>query len=266
MSAPAFATLASREWRPADPAAARQAPVIVLVHGIVGWSRTWWRVAPVLVERGWRVIAVDQRGHGASPRIDGAATVRDLAADLAAMIAALGLGSVDAIIGHSLGAAATLELAYERPEIARRIVLEDPPGQTRSDDGEFQANLEREVWAARTRFADEVQRELAENPTWHPEDARQNVEGRAVCDIGGILASLRANTGVRAPELAPLLHRPALYLVADGDRSALGEHREPLLRSLPAQAAAVEFACGHTIHRDRFDDYMATLLRWLDER
>jgi pimeloyl-ACP methyl ester carboxylesterase len=266
MPTPAVASLASREWRPGDPAAAGQAPVIVLVHGIVGWSRTWWRVAPVLVERGWRVIAVDQRGHGASPRIEGVATVRDLAADLAATIDALGPRSVDGIIGHSLGAAATMELAYERPEIARRIVLEDPPGQTRADDVEFQATLEREVWAARTRFADEVRREMAENPTWHPEDARQNVEGRAICDIDGILASLRADTGVRAPELAPLLRGPALYLVADDEHSALGEHREPLLRSLPAQAMAVEFACGHTIHRDRFDDYVATVLRWLEGR
>ena len=265
MPPPAVATLASREWRATDPAAARRAPVIVLVHGIVGWSRTWWRVAPALVERGWRVVAIDQRGHGASPRIDGVASVGDLAADLAASIDALG-ASVDAIVGHSLGAAVTMELAHGRPGIARRIVLEDPPGQTRSDDVEFQANLEREVWAARTRPADEVQREIAENPTWHPEDARQNVEGRAVCDVDGIIASLRANTGVRAPELAPLLRVPALYLVADDARSALGEHRERLLRSLPAQAAAVEFACGHTIHRDRFDDYMASVLGWLEAR
>ncbi len=39
---------------------------------------------------------------------------------------------------------------------------------------------------------------FAENPRWLEEDARQDVEGRVRCDLEGILASLRANTGVRA--------------------------------------------------------------------
>ena len=255
--------LATHEWQPGTDARVA-APVAVLVHGITGWWRTWWRVGPALAERGWRVVAVDLRGHGESPPIAGVATAESLAADVAAAIEAVAAAPVDAIIGHSLGAAVAMEVLHRRPEIARRAVLEDPPGQTRADDLEFQATLERETHAARTGLEAEVRRELAENPAWLPEDARQNVEGRAMCDRDGILASLRSNTGVRAIELAPMLRVSALYLIADVERSALGAARARLIRSLPAEAEAVELASGHTIHRDRFDTYVAEVLRWLE--
>jgi pimeloyl-ACP methyl ester carboxylesterase len=261
--------LAMHEWAATGtdagagaPVAVAGAPVAVAVHGITGWWRTWWRVAPALADHGWRVVAVDLRGHGASAPIDGVATAESLAADLEATLTSLGPG-VDALIAHSLGAAVAMELAHRRPELARRLVLEDPPGQTRADDVEFQANLEREVLAARRDPDAEVRRELRENPAWLEEDVRQNVQGRALCDLDGILASLRSNTGVRPTELAPNLPVPALYLVADAERSALGAMRAQLLGSLPPQAEAVEVDSGHTIHRDRFDVYLSQVVRWL---
>jgi pimeloyl-ACP methyl ester carboxylesterase len=257
-------TLATHEWPPARTEARAGAPIAVLVHGITGWWRTWWRVGPALADRGWRVIGIDLRGHGASPPIEGVATAASLAADIVATLHGLGLGSVDALIGHSLGAAAAMEVLDREPGLARRAVLEDPPGQTRADDHEFQANLEGEVLAARRDPEAEVRRELAENPAWLPEDARQNVEGRALCDLDGILASLRANTGVRAPALASMLRVPALYLLADEERSALGAERAVLTRSLPSGSEAVELDSGHTIHRDRFDAYLSQVGRWLE--
>jgi hypothetical protein len=156
-----------------------------------------------------------------------------------------------------------MELAHRDPGFARRVVLEDSPGQTRADDVAYQAHLEREVLAARADAEAEVRRALAENPAWLPEDARQDVEGRARCDLDGILASLRADTGVRAPVLAPLLRIPALYLVAAADRSALGGQRAALLASLPPSAAAIEFDTGHVIHRDAFDAYLAAIDHWV---
>jgi len=256
--------LATNEWRPLRTDADAPAPVAVLVHGITGWWRTWWRVGPALADRGWRVIALDLRGHGSSPPIDGVATAESLAADVGATIDKLAVPPADVLIGHSLGAAVAMELAHRRPEIARRLVLEDPPGQTRADDVEFQENLEREVRAARRDPEAEVRRELAENPTWLAEDARQNVEGRAMCDVDGILASLRANTGVRPAELAPSLRMPALYLIADEQRSALGTERARLIGSLPPGSEAIELDSGHTIHRDRFDAYLSEIGRWLE--
>ena len=255
--------LASHEWLPSRTDAGAPAPVAVLVHGITGWWRTWWRVAPALADRGWRVIALDQRGHGTSPPIDRIATADTLAADIGATVNALGVAPVDLLVGHSLGAAVCMELVHRRPGIARRLVIEDPPGQDRADDLAFQQNLEREVRAARTDVDSEVRRALAENPTWLEEDARQDVEGKAACDLEGILASLRSGTGLRVVDLAPTIRIPTLYLLATEDRSALGSRRSDLIDSLPKSASVLEVDCGHTVHRDRFEEYVSALLEWL---
>lgn len=42
--------------------------VAVLLHGMMGSAESWHRVVPLLVERGFRVLALDLPGHGLSPR------------------------------------------------------------------------------------------------------------------------------------------------------------------------------------------------------
>ena len=194
--------LATHEW-PAEGADG-SAPTVVLVHGVTGWWRTWWRVGPALASAGWHVVAVDLRGHGHSPRIDGYATVGQLAADVGALIEGMG-GHVDALIGHSLGGAVAAELAFLRPELIGRLVLEDPPSVVRADDVDWQENLERELLAAVDDPEGEVARELAENPSWLEEDARQDVEGKQLADRPGLMASFRRHTGARVLEVAPQL-------------------------------------------------------------
>jgi pimeloyl-ACP methyl ester carboxylesterase len=254
--------LATHEWGPTDADAA-DAPVAVLVHGVTGWHRTWWRVGPALAERGWRAVAVDQRGHGRSPRIQGFTTIGELAADLAAAIERIG-APVDALIGHSLGAAVSAELAFLRPTLVRRLVLEDPPSVTRADDTEWHAQLEREHHAAKADPDGEFARELAENPAWLEEDARQDVEGKQLADIDGLLATFRRDTGARILEIAPRLAVPALYLLAAEGRSVLqGPARRQLVDTLPDNARIVVADAGHTVHRDRFDEYLETVLAWI---
>jgi pimeloyl-ACP methyl ester carboxylesterase len=259
---PAPVMLATHEWPPARTDLGAAVPVAVLVHGITGWWRTWWRVAPALADRGWRVIAIDQRGHGESPPIDGIATAESLAADLARTLEGVGVAPVDLLVGHSLGAAVCIEFVVGTPGLARRLVAEDPSGQDRMTDFAYQATLEREVLAARSDPESEVRRELAANPGWLEEDARQNVEGRAACDLEGILASLRSGTGLRVIDLAPKLEVPTLYVLADEQRSALGSRRPALIDALPDNASLVEMDSGHTVHRDRFDAYLSALLTW----
>ena len=262
---PAPTMLATHEWPSAPTDTGAPAPVAALVHGITGWWRTWWRVGPALADRGWRVIGVDQRGHGGSPPIDGVATAESLAADLGFTLDGLGAATVDLLVGHSLGAAVCMELVAARPQIARRLVSEDPPGQDRRDDLGYQADLEREVRAARSDPEFEVRRQMARNPDWLEEDARQDVEAKAACDLEGILASLRGGTGLRVIELVPQLEVPTLYVLADEERSALGARRSALVGALPRGGTLVEIDSGHTVHRDRFDAYLAALTAWLGD-
>jgi pimeloyl-ACP methyl ester carboxylesterase len=252
--------LAVEVW---NPATTGPAPTAMLVHGVTGWYRTWWRVAPALAARGWRVLAVDQRGHGRSPRIAGAATIEDLADDLAQVIGERSGGTVDLLVGHSLGAVVSMWLANRDPSVARRLVLEDPPSLDRSGDTEFLTRLRAEILAARERPDDEIRRELTENPGWTEEDVRQNVEGRALADDAGIVASLQRPRGFQVAELAGEMRIPVLYLLADESRSVLvGPARERLRANLPPGSRLEVVDAGHTIHRDRFEEYLAAVLAW----
>ena len=238
----------------------------VLVHGMNGWHRTWWRVGPALAGRGWRVLAVDQRGHGRSPRTGQAASLDDVAEDLAAAIERNAMPPIDLLVGHSLGAAVSLWLVHLRPDIARRLVAEDPPSIDRSADEEFFAKVRADIAAAREHPQEELRREIAENPRWMEEDARQDVEGRAMADADGIVASLRWPRPFRVVDLAPQLQTPTLFILADPQRSVmLPEARTALPGRLPAHSRVIEMDAGHAVHRDRFDEYLAAILAWADQ-
>jgi N-formylmaleamate deformylase len=189
-------------------------------------------------------------------------TVRDLAADLATVIEELG-GRADLLIGHSLGAAVAIELAVARPRLVSRLVLEDPPALSRAGDDAWLANLERECVAAKHDPEGEVARTLAQNPAWLEEDARQDVEGKQFADVSGLVASFRADIGTRVLELVPQVAVPTLLLLADEGRSAFpAAARQGLVGRMPAGASQVVVDAGHTIHRDRCDEYISTIREW----
>ena len=251
--------LDTHQW-PDDGAA--DAPLAVLVHGITGWWKTWWRVGPALADRGWRVVAVDLRGHGTSPRFHGRATVSDLADDVSAVIESSG-AAANLLVGHSLGGAVSAEVAARHPDLVEHLVLEDPPAISRVGDGDWLARLDREIRAAVAEPEAEFARQRAENPDWLDEDVRQDVEGRALTDREGVLAYIARPNGARVPELAPHLPMPTLYLLAAEDRSVyVGDARRRLVAELPRHAILREFDCGHVLHRDRFDRYVTTILDW----
>ncbi|MBW2372664.1 MAG: alpha/beta hydrolase [Deltaproteobacteria bacterium] len=111
--------LAYFEWRP--ELRGREAPIL-LVHATGFHARCWDPVIRRLGER--HVIAVDQRGHGRSQKIE-ITHWKDLGQDLAAFVEALDLRDVLGV-GHSMGAHAMVDAAATRPGRFRRLVLIDP--------------------------------------------------------------------------------------------------------------------------------------------
>ncbi|RSS52198.1 alpha/beta fold hydrolase [Streptomyces sp. WAC06614] len=97
------------------------APLLAL-HGHFHNGRTWDRLAAGLGP-GWRLITLDQRGHGASDRA--AQYDREgYLADAAALLERLGVGPA-VVLGHSLGGVNAYQLAARRPDLVRGLVVED---------------------------------------------------------------------------------------------------------------------------------------------
>src|SRR4029077_14360720 len=94
---------------------------ILLIHGLADDHRAWRRALPDLMLR-HRVLMYDLRGHGATSlgRPDG--TLRQLGADLAAVMEATGVDGAH-IAGFSLGGTIAMRMAIDRPARVRGLVL-----------------------------------------------------------------------------------------------------------------------------------------------
>lgn len=95
-------------------------PLVVLAHGM-GDSREAYRfLAPMLVEAGYRVAAVDLRGCGESS-VDWPSWSRtDIAGDLVALVRHLGGPAV--LVGHSIAGGAATIAAATAPELVTALV------------------------------------------------------------------------------------------------------------------------------------------------
>jgi pimeloyl-ACP methyl ester carboxylesterase len=263
------ALLATRAWGDgADPSR----PLAVLVHGVTSSSRTWWRVGPALAERGFRVLAVDLRGHGASPRPVAGLAAADLAADVAETVAdAAGASGPDPapppvalLVGHSLGALVALELVAARPGFARRLLLEDPPGPSSVDWAGLAASME----ADSRRAVDDpraLRRDLqAENPAWPPGEAERRVADLADCNAPALAAVLRPGVPFDLAGLLAAARLPVLLLLAEEavGSSIVGVDRKAAIAAVGDSATRV-LPAGHSLHREALDAWLRELDAWL---
>lgn len=99
-------------------------PAVLFVHGSGGHHAAWWQQVTALRDD-YTVITMDLRGFGCS-RWDGdhdsAAFPGDIIAVLDAVAAAGGPGRA-VLVGQSIGAAAALRAALDRPDRASGVVL-----------------------------------------------------------------------------------------------------------------------------------------------
>jgi pimeloyl-ACP methyl ester carboxylesterase len=100
------------------------APPVVLLHGITGHARTWDDEARLLAER-YRVLVLDQRGHGDSdPAPDGDYSDDALLGDLTAFADALRLRR-STLVALSLGGRVAINVAGRHPTRVERLMIVD---------------------------------------------------------------------------------------------------------------------------------------------
>ncbi len=104
--------------RPAEPTP------FLLVHGLSSNARLWDEVAEALADAGHPCWSVDLRGHGESDAPESGYDTGTAAADLAAVITALGLRR-PVVVGQSWGGNVVVRLAAKRPELPGALGLVD---------------------------------------------------------------------------------------------------------------------------------------------
>ncbi|WP_084523058.1 alpha/beta fold hydrolase [Nocardia inohanensis] len=234
-------------YRDSGAAAGHSEPPVVLVHGMGGDGHTWDRFAAQLVRRGRRVIIPDLRGHGRSAHTD-SYLFPEFGADVLRLCERLELARVD-LVGHSLGGYAVSWVAMQRPELVRRLVIEEQPLPLRSGDEQvaFTRRLPSvpELWHATTSLLR------------HP---------RAVWAFdrsmtGTALEQFRKPYPEWWEGLAEIA-APTLFL-RGGPGGMVDPEKLDHLRIAVPDCTVRAFTCGHSIHRDRYPEFEAAVLPFL---
>lgn len=266
-------------WEFTDPPKGRadeaSAPGVLLLHGLMGRATHWAAQARWLSER-YRVVGLDQRGHGRSEKpADGPYTRDAYVDDVESAVEQLGLGPVT-LVGHAMGALTAWQFAAKRPDLVRALVVCDmrasAPGAAtqREWSGWFDswplpfATLadvrkwfgEDDPWVerpnpARGEFFAEVMAEGDDG--WRPVfSRRQMLESRATWVLDAHWEELAQ---VRCPTL-----------VLRGIDGQLGRaEAQEMVRVLPLGQYAEIPDAGHLAHYDRPDAWRAAVEPFLDQ-
>ena len=103
------------------------APLAVFLHGFPDFWYSWREQMAALEDR-FRVAALDMRGYNLSDKPKGVENyaMAHLVADVAAVIAAEGAENA-IVVGHDWGGAVAWNVAMERPELVRLLVILNLP-------------------------------------------------------------------------------------------------------------------------------------------
>jgi pimeloyl-ACP methyl ester carboxylesterase len=106
--------------------AAGEGEPVVLVHGLSGSTRWWFRNVRAIAQR-HRIYLVDLPGFGTMRSLRRRFVLAETATWLSEWMEAAGLERAH-LVGHSMGGYASVRLAASRPELVRRLVLVAPAG------------------------------------------------------------------------------------------------------------------------------------------
>lgn len=152
------------------------APPLIVLHGIMGHAREWDTLVEALAPS-FRVLTVDQRGHGRSSWADEYSAAA-MAGDLVALADAFGLERTH-VLAHSMGGMVTMVAAAAHPDRFDRLVLVDVGPDSPAVPGAveelvaFLGMLDRSSYAHPQEAVDEW---LAGDPYARPELVQHYVE------------------------------------------------------------------------------------------
>lgn len=242
---------------------------VILLHEAMAMSASWWRIGPSLATRGWKVSAPDLAGHGRMPALS---RPLDLGALVRGVVDRL-RGQADVLVGHGLGAVVALHIAGRYPDVARAVVVEDPPGSNLAEGNGFLTAAAGDSALVRSDRDQVTQRERDAHPGWADEDIACAIDGVLTADVPAILAGLRGSKltwDIR--HLLSYTRVPVLVLAAPDDRagttwsnlSALSTaDRKTIQARLPAHHFVV-LDGGHFLHRDAPHEWLEAFSEFTD--
>jgi pimeloyl-ACP methyl ester carboxylesterase len=260
-----------REWGKTD------APPLVLLHGLRGFSGTWRALAAALAGQ-FRLVAFDQRGRGESDWDPGRNYYTDAyLSDLESVVDQLGLARFG-LIGHSMGGTTSYVYAARHPERLAALVIEDiAPGSSASGAGAERIVREMQgmpsgfaSWAEARQYWRALRPSLSDAAIEQRvvESLREQPDGRIGWryDADGIRQTRVAPDPDRLVDLWPVVERIRTpTLVIRGERSDFSPASTvtQMCAANPNIRAVSVAAAGHYVHDDAPEEFVARVRDFL---
>lgn len=255
-----------------DPTMPSTVPMaLVLLHGFTGSADGWGTHLDAFARAGFRVIALDMLGHGASdaPADPQRYSIERCRDDIISVLTELGVHPGEAtLLGYSMGGRIALYTALSG--FFRALILESAsPGlateverkQRRASDETLAATIEHDGVVA---FVERWERlPLFASQSGLPSVARASLrEQRLRNRAGGLANSLRGvGTGAQPPlyERLPELAIPVLLIAGEMDDKYWAIARDMSLK-LPQAELRIVAGVGHAVHLERPEQFDALVL------
>jgi esterase len=231
-------------------------PLIIALHAMFMEARTFEGFAQAMPE--WRVVSLDQRGHGLS---DHASDYQRAAfvGDIAALLHHLKASKPVVLIGNSLGGNNAFAYACRHPERVRALVVEESPAE---GHGSFDFVLE---WRGIFGTREELERKIGERLAWSVAPSfRETAQGWTLAfDPNELVAIKNAFNGDFWPDwlgssCPALVVRGTESKVVDGALLESMAQRRPNTRLLSLRA-------GHVTHHDDAPGFNAAVREFLQD-
>ena len=239
---------------------------VVLLHGYP-FNRTMWREQVEALKRIHRVIVPDLRGHGESAVTSGAATMEDMARDVAALLESLDV-SRPALGGLSMGGYVSLAFARLFPSNIRALLLADTRAQ--ADTEEAKQNREQQAEKALSEgmevIADGLLPKLLAPLTFNERpDIVQRVREMIVNTNPAGAAAVLRGMAQRQNHISFLsrIIVPTLILVGSEDTLTPVADSELMHREIGGSRLQIIEGAGHVSNLERTEGFNTPLVEFL---
>jgi pimeloyl-ACP methyl ester carboxylesterase len=237
---------------------------VMLLHG---WTVTadlnWHAAYAPLVDAGYRVLAIDHRGHGRGLRTMADFRLLDCAADAAGAVRELGVGPA-IFVGYSMGGTIAQLVARDHREVVRGIVLSGTAQHFQDPEtarvwrymgitGLALSLAPRAAWRAGFRQA-EIPDSSPRTAWWLAELMRHSA--RDIAEAGRELGRFDSRPWLAALDV------PAASVITTKDNSVSPHKQRELAKAIGGEV--LEVAIDHLEVTTRAEEYNAVLLQALE--
>lgn len=241
---------------------------LILVHGLADDHRAWRRTLPDLLLR-HRVLMYDLRGHGQTTLGLPDGTLRQLGADLVALMDAIGIDRA-AIAGFSLGGTIAMRVAIDHPERVGALALVATSSRVGRSASDWYRQRVEMVERNDPHLRDTLDQDTADVYAESPDELEEGllIRRQSTADPRGYGNACAAMAALNASPLDPELDRitaPTLIIASDLDKHCPPKAAEIIAAGIKASRLEVIPGAGHPIPVEKPRELAHSMIAFLND-